>query len=98
MRPKSDNRTPEFRLIVWLSVLDENCSIPNRGQGSGTRPFLPLQLLTVPELCAVFGVSPACVYKRTRRGAEDTLSVFAFSFLQESASSPPQPVLCCGWL
>jgi site-specific recombinase XerC/predicted DNA-binding transcriptional regulator AlpA len=49
------------------------------GQGSDTGRFWPQQLLTVPELCAVFGVSPAWVYKRTKRGAEDPLPVFRLS-------------------
>jgi predicted DNA-binding transcriptional regulator AlpA len=46
------------------------------GQGSDTGPFWPRQLLTVTELCAVFGVSPAWVYKRTKRGSADPLPVF----------------------
>ena len=49
------------------------------GLGSDTRPFGPQKLLTVAELCAVFGVSQAWVYKRTRKGAENPLPVYRLS-------------------
>jgi integrase/predicted DNA-binding transcriptional regulator AlpA len=57
-------------------------AIPSQieGQGSNTRPFGPTRLLTVSELCALFGVSPAWVYKRTKKGAEDPLPVFRLSW------------------
>ena len=46
------------------------------GSRSNLRPFGPQKLLTVAELCVVFGVSPAWVYKRTKRNAVDPLPVF----------------------
>jgi predicted DNA-binding transcriptional regulator AlpA len=49
------------------------------GLRSNLRPFGPQKLLTVAELCAVFGVSPAWVYKRTKRDAVDPLPVFRLS-------------------
>jgi integrase/predicted DNA-binding transcriptional regulator AlpA len=49
------------------------------GPGGETRPFGPQKLLTVAELCAVFGVSRAWVYKRTKKGAENPLPVYRLS-------------------
>lgn len=47
--------------------------------GGYTRPFAPQKLLTVAELCAVFGVSRAWVYKHTQKGAENPLPVYRLS-------------------
>ncbi len=49
------------------------------GPGGDTTPFGPQKLLTVAELCAVFGVSAAWVYKRTQKGAENPLPVYRLS-------------------
>jgi integrase/predicted DNA-binding transcriptional regulator AlpA len=46
---------------------------------SDLRPFPTQKLLTVAELCAVFGVSPAWVYKRTKKDAVDPLPVYRLS-------------------
>ncbi len=46
------------------------------GLGGDIRPFGPQKLLTVAELCGLFGVSPAWVYKRTRKDAETALPVY----------------------
>src|ERR1700722_8904928 len=56
-------------------------TVPSKIEGPGgeTRPFGPQKLLTVAELCAVFGVSAAWVYKRTKKGAENPLPVYRLS-------------------
>src|SRR5580698_3231726 len=56
-----------------------NVSSQIEGQEGDTRASLPPQLLTVSELCAVFGISPAWVYKRTKKGAPNPPPVFRLS-------------------
>lgn len=52
-------------------------SIPdrNREQEIPARPSGPPRLLTVSELCSLFGVTPGWVYKRTKKDAVDPLPV-----------------------